>query len=347
MGLKANIKDTASPAYQNARLGIEVTKRCNSSCIHCFAGAGRNCQVEIPRELLNGIIHEGSLSGYRRLHLTGGEPLLHKAVFTAIDSAVAWGYESILLNTNGRLLDRHTAQRLASHPKLTLSVSLDASEDLHDRFRGKGSWQEALKGLESGLEAGLNIIVYTLVCRSGMSVLPRFVDDLYARYPGIRFITFNRLRKPFASRSALEQEFLTPEEFLPLVRIVSLLNAFGRPVVLLDDPLINVVSQQTGMPALPTSEALERPGDIMVLADLTLAPSHNSGAVCGFYVPGAMAKRWFSGRYRLAVAPDQLVCPLCRHLNICRTNALTRPVGRRMDDPGAKHFCQAVLDLLP
>jgi MoaA/NifB/PqqE/SkfB family radical SAM enzyme len=224
-------------------------------------------------------------------------------------------------------------------------VSLEASASLHDRFRGKGSFRQVFKGVEAGLDAGLDIIVFTLVCRSSLSVLPRFADDLLARFPDIQYVTLNRMRPPRIRRPALMKEYLLPGEFLELMRVVSLMNAIGRKVALLDDPLGNVVADMLKMPSVPESKALDSWGALMVLADLKLAPSHTRNAYCGVYTPGAIENRWSNIRYLKAMAPDESMCPGCRHIHTCRANGLERPVGICAAGRDAALFCKAVLAL--
>jgi MoaA/NifB/PqqE/SkfB family radical SAM enzyme len=337
-------KKLAGPPGREARLSIEVTQRCNSSCLHCFAGAGPSGDNEIPYEVVKNIIREGALNGYRHLHLTGGEPLLYETIVGTVDTAARLGYESILLNTNGALLDRPLCRELARHTALTLSLSLEVNESLHDRLRGRGTYREALKGMEAGLDAGVNLIVFTLACRSSLPDLPRFVDDLMTRFPGIAFLTLNRLCPPTRDHPRLANEYVSPEDFLKLVRIVSLLNAIGRHVEVMNEPLVNAASQKLAVPAVPVSRALDYPGDLMVKADLSIVPSHTSNACCGVYTPGAIEHCWLNSRYRRAVAPDTNVCPVCRHVDLCRANGLQRPLGVWGGIQADKPYCASVLD---
>ena len=108
----------------DARLSIEVTRRCNSSCIHCFAGGGQNKQTEMEFNVLTRIVQEGAAAGYCHLHITGGEPMLYRHLFEALDHAVEAGYKTILLNTNGILLTEQSCEQFAKYRRLTNTIIL-------------------------------------------------------------------------------------------------------------------------------------------------------------------------------------------------------------------------------
>lgn len=330
-------------AVDEARLSIEVTKRCNSSCIHCFAGAGKNHQSEINFVELRNIIKEGADAGYRHLHITGGEPLLYKDLFEAIDLAGNIGYKTILLNTNGLLLDRSVCHKLAKIPGLTLSVSLEGSEVLHNSFRGHETYKKTIAGLESGLEAGLNIILFSIICKSLLPDLGRFGDDVFSRFQEIKYLTLIRLLNQASDNAMLRQEYLDLNDWPILVRSISLLNLYGRPTILLNDPLINVVARMLGIPWVPASKDLCYQGALTVMADLSLDVSHSSRVNLGKYAPGSIQKVLSSELYRQAVTPDTQVCPTCQFGDYCNGSGLFRPLYIGTNDQANKLYCRSVL----
>jgi MoaA/NifB/PqqE/SkfB family radical SAM enzyme len=329
-----------------ARLSIEVTTRCNSSCVHCFARAGEVGSAEIPVELVKEIIDEGYSAAYRHLHITGGEPLLYGDIFKTLDYAIDLGYETILLNTNGILLTRSICKKLANYSELTVTVSLEGTEALHDRLRGKGSCQKVIKGLENGIEADLDVIVFTTACKSLLPELPDFADILVSRFPGIKYLTLIRLVKAAVDAFPLQGEFLDPGDFVDLVNTISLINLYGLRVHLLNDPLINVVSRMLGMPWIPESQALCHGGNLMVKADLRVSLSHTGSGSYGRYESGLIDKILISDRYKQATAPDRLVCPACKYAELCRNNGLIRPTKWHMHRQTDSPYCKAVLDLV-
>ena len=343
--MNANTKNIRDLHAADARLSIEVTRRCNSACIHCFAGTGENAPGEIDFALLRAMIREGAEAGYRHLHITGGEPLLYPDIFKALDCALDQGYASILLNTNGLLLDNKTCQRLAARPGLTLSISLEASERLHNRFRGAASYRKVVKGLQIALAAELDVIIFTLACKSVLPDLPTFADELFGRFPRIKYLALNRLRKPAVSNRRLEKEYLSPNDFLGLVRTVSLLNLINRPTVFLDDPLANVVNRIMKIPWMPASTPLQRYGNLMILTDRRLSLSHTSHARFGRYRSRAINSIQSSDRYQQAFSTRRQVCHTCPYGHLCREGGLIRPSDAPWTGKEDTHFCKAVLKL--
>ncbi len=132
--MKGNTVEEIYPVAGQEELSIEVTTRCNSSCLHCFARSGVSRHSSLPVDLVKEIMVEGYDAGYRHLHITGGEPLFWKGLFEALDYGFGVGYETIFMNTNGTLITEEISKRLADYGSFSISVSLDGPEDLHGRI---------------------------------------------------------------------------------------------------------------------------------------------------------------------------------------------------------------------
>ena len=181
--MKGNTAEEICPGVGQEALAIEVTTRCNGSCLHCFARSGISRRSSLPVDLVKEIIVEGYDAGYRHLHITGGEPLLWKGLFETLDYGFGVGYETIFMNTNGTLITEEISKRLADYGSFSISVSLDGPEALHDRIRGKGSHRRTMRGIEKALNAGNDLTIFTTVTKSLLPELPHFVDDLYKKFP--------------------------------------------------------------------------------------------------------------------------------------------------------------------
>ena len=191
--MKGNVaKEIGLPGAKEA-LSIELTTQCNGSCLHCFARSGISRRSSLPFDLAKGIVDEGYNAGYRHLHITGGEPLLWEGLFELLDHAFDEGYETILMNTNGTLITEEISKRLADYGSFSISISLDGPEDLHDRIRGKGSYRKAMRGIDIALNAGNNLIIFTTVTKSLLPELPRFADDLYKKFPSVKYLILIQL----------------------------------------------------------------------------------------------------------------------------------------------------------
>ena len=88
------------------------------------------------------MVTEAYEAGYKRLHITGGEPLLWNGLLDILDYALALGYRTAFLNTNGTLLSCAVGRKLtATHQGLVISISLHGPRQLHDLVRGKGLYK--------------------------------------------------------------------------------------------------------------------------------------------------------------------------------------------------------------
>jgi len=339
------IPDDIRQSIEKDVLSVEVTTRCNSACGHCFARAGRDTAHDMDLPTARAIAAEGRSLGYRHFHITGGEPLLWPQLFNLIDEAAAMGYESIFINTNGTLLTAEAARRLAGHDgRVTLSISLQGPEVLHDRVRGI-SFRAALGGLESALAAGIGVYVFTTAGKSLLTELPRFAEFLFDTYPAIKDLTLIQLIRVHGDALDLSGELLWPEDFISLVRMTALLNLYGYRVTVLQNPLATVASRALNMPWVAPALPLHRCGGVIVMADGSITLAHSTRESLGIYGPGALGGVLASDEYRKASGPDDEACAGCRFLSLCRENAMVRPSEwfRSMGRPG--HFCREVLSL--
>lgn len=141
--------------------------KCNFRCHHCSEekvkkNGSRFFTIEDVRELSR----QADEMGLAHFVLTGGEPLVFKD-FDKIIEAIDPDKFYITSDTNGWFLDEKKAKHLKSIgvDKIQLSLdSLDPSE--HDTFRRKqGAHERCLKAIDAALNAGLNIIVQTVVSK--------------------------------------------------------------------------------------------------------------------------------------------------------------------------------------
>ena len=289
------------------------------------------------------MVREGYEAGYRRLHITGGEPLLWDSLLSIFDYAIALGYETALLNTNGTLLTPEISRKLSDHNGLHLSVSLQGSRRLHDLIRGKGSYDRALKGINNALNAGLPVHIFTPVGRSMIPDLPRFAEQVFGAYPDIEQLTFIQLIRVPEDVFDLSKEVLSPDDFLRLVQMISLLNLYGLKVVVLNNPLAVVASKILKMPWVPLSTPLYRPGSLMITADLRITLAHSTMDYFGSYKPGILPKIISSDEYSCAVSQDRFICPYCVFSRLCSQEGMLRPSEWYRDMFPQVPYCQRVL----
>ena len=144
---------------------VEITDRCNLSCVHCYLG--ETSGIDLPLEITEPLLEEFESMGGLRLVVTGGEPMLHPD-FDRINSLAAGRAFRSILVTNATLLNEKTVPTLGFHE---VQVSLDGMEEGHDFIRGEGSFSRALKGIDSLRSAGKDISIATMIHRRNLEEL--------------------------------------------------------------------------------------------------------------------------------------------------------------------------------
>lgn len=138
---------------------IELTRRCNLSCIHCHAQSGSAERPDLTtREIFTLLDQLARVEEFRMVAFTGGEPLLCPDLFEILEYAKNLGF-STTLASNGTMITRDVAHRLADAGVAIVAISLDATDaSTHDKIRGTpGAHDLALKGIEAVKEAGITL----------------------------------------------------------------------------------------------------------------------------------------------------------------------------------------------
>ena len=142
-----------------------ITERCNLTCSHCIrdsspyrdetaeTGMIKNALTQIARS------HPDSL-----VLLSGGEPTLHRHFMELLDFGLQLGL-TITINTNGvtSFFNEATLKGLAQHARLSVQVSLDGDQAMHDAIRGPDSYRKAVRTLRKLVEHGIRCSVSTTV----------------------------------------------------------------------------------------------------------------------------------------------------------------------------------------
>lgn len=177
-----------------AILQFQYDYTCNFKCEHCsilkFQGKKNKRCFTIPdvRELSR----QADEMGLAHLVITGGEPLLFPD-FDQLVEAIDPKKFYITSDTNGWLLDDKRAKHLKSIGLDKIQLSLDSlNAEEHDSFRhAKGSHERALRAIASSKNAGLNLIIATVVTKQRIRS-QEFIDFLeFAKKEDVPvFVTF-------------------------------------------------------------------------------------------------------------------------------------------------------------
>ena len=148
------------------------TRACNLRCVHCYSNSGA-CRhgVEMTTDQGLALIEDLAAFGAPVMLFSGGEPLMRPDLQTLIERAVALGMRAVI-STNGTLIDRPMAERLAGVGLSYVGVSLDGLRETNDRFRGlDGAFDRALAGIRNAREAGLKVgLRFTITRRNAAEI---------------------------------------------------------------------------------------------------------------------------------------------------------------------------------
>lgn len=127
---------------------IELTKKCNLYCSHCYANAGINQTKELDLSLLKNLISYAETSGTLLLQFTGGETFMYSEINQLLKYAVKNFTRRIEISTNGTIWNETIEEILANKnysQRVSFQVSIDGLEKFHDNFRGvQGSYKKTM-----------------------------------------------------------------------------------------------------------------------------------------------------------------------------------------------------------
>jgi len=156
--------------YTLCSVYLYLTGGCNLACAHCwlspdYVPSGVDAPEGITLRDVERIIEGAKPMGLTSMKLTGGEPFLNREVLEIIELIDSHGL-SMIIETNGTLIDNDVADHIAGRNIDTVSVSLESHQSsFHDDFRGvAGAFEDAVRGIELLVSRDINTqVIMTLV----------------------------------------------------------------------------------------------------------------------------------------------------------------------------------------
>jgi radical SAM protein with 4Fe4S-binding SPASM domain len=145
-----------------ARIYFELTRRCNLACHTCFNDSHSPLADELTTPEILDILEQLDWLGTFEIRFTGGEPTEHPDFQEIVAFAKACGFY-VSLGTNGVFSDEKRAWIYESGVDWFI-VSLDGTEEVNDRVRGRGTYWHVVRTLKElacrpHLRARLNMVV--------------------------------------------------------------------------------------------------------------------------------------------------------------------------------------------
>ncbi len=144
------------------------TNRCNLNCLHCHQDSSPTPSgSELTTSQAFKVIDNMSDAGVAILTFSGGEPLLRKDLYDAIERA---NDNSMLCTvaSNGTLMTSKVARKLAKMGVRRVEIGLDgARAETHDFLRNKpGSFKATIRGIGNCAAAGFDELATTMTLHS-------------------------------------------------------------------------------------------------------------------------------------------------------------------------------------
>jgi cyclic pyranopterin phosphate synthase len=151
-------------------LRVSVTDRCDFRCVYCmsehmtFLPRAALLTLEELERLCGAFIRKG----FRRLRITGGEPLVRRNViqlFERLGAQIGSGLDELTLTTNGSQLSRFATEIYAAGVR-RINVSLDTLDP--EKFRAITRWgnlSKVLDGIDIAQAVGLAVKINMVALR--------------------------------------------------------------------------------------------------------------------------------------------------------------------------------------
>lgn len=191
---RRNAAPAQPPREEIESVAIHVTRQCNLHCRYCYHDHPARLPELEARSFLAALHRIGDLtSSQASLLLLGGEPLLATDIVISLADAARQRGMQPIVSTNGTLVTESFASAAASIG-LHVQVSLDGhTAELNDGTRGRGTFDRAVRGIRSLVDAGAHTIV-SMVAHAGA------VDHIEAFYAFAHELGANEARHIPAKR---------------------------------------------------------------------------------------------------------------------------------------------------
>ena len=169
---------------------LELTRRCNLRCAHCYLGdqaeQHRLANRERGAEAVQTALSEWAEAGCLYLLITGGEPLLRSDFAAVYRHARELGLVTTVF-TNGTLVDDGLAELFRELPPRKVEISLyGATAEVHDAATGvPGSHARAWAGIRRLHAAGVRVGLKTLLMKTNLrefEAMERQAEELGAPF---------------------------------------------------------------------------------------------------------------------------------------------------------------------
>jgi MoaA/NifB/PqqE/SkfB family radical SAM enzyme len=156
---------------------FEITYNCNLNCLHCYNPKTLRSDELSTSQILK-VIDEIKEAGFKEIHITGGEPCLHKDIISILKYADKLGL-NILLETNATILPN--VSDLKDIKNLTIRASIEGYAKIHNVVRKSNlddAYMQSINNLVKAQNSGITVQTTTSVNQINYKFIKDMVRDL-------------------------------------------------------------------------------------------------------------------------------------------------------------------------
>ena len=146
---------------------ISPTMRCNLRCAGCYA-SNYSMKDDLEFEVIDRILTEGEELGMFWVTILGGEPFVRQDMWEIYKRHNDVFFQ---IYTNGTLIDKEAARKLAELGNVLVNFSLEGFEEETDARRGKGVFQKIMQGMDNLREVGAPFGFSSMVTRQNVETI--------------------------------------------------------------------------------------------------------------------------------------------------------------------------------
>jgi len=176
-------------------LWLEITRRCNLTCTHCYASSGPDIPLTERMTFADWcrVIEDARAAGCRRLQFIGGEPTIHPDLPALLEHARRVGFRRCEVFTNATILREDLIQRFATLRVMVHFSFYSFDPAVHDQITGqKGSFDRTVEGIRQ-------LVRHRVRLAAGIILLPQNESQLrptrkFLRRLGVNLIGIDQVR---------------------------------------------------------------------------------------------------------------------------------------------------------
>ena len=162
-------------APTSARIDIKIGFACNNRCEFCVQGDKRLQYGPRPLDQACADLEDGRRRGATGIVITGGEPTIHATVLDVARLAREMGYETIQIQSNGRMFSHVPfCERAIAAGANEFALALHGVRaETHDRLtRAPGAFRQVVAGIRNLVRLEQRVLMNTVITAINYPELP-------------------------------------------------------------------------------------------------------------------------------------------------------------------------------